>query len=113
MGSLSRRLAKATRGMRKGFKRGARAGRAVGLSAAMGNVRHAEGMRLSERLEKAANDVGEKDALKFLEYLRKMRRGYDPKKDGPSQLMKLVDEINTFEREELSRRKAEAEATRQ
>jgi hypothetical protein len=69
-----------------------------------------EGVMLSERLQKAARENNATDPLHFLEYLRRMRRGYDPKVDGPSKLMTLVDEINKFEREETDRRKVAAEA---
>jgi len=72
----------------------------------------AEGMLLSQRLERAARDNNAADPLHFLEYLRRMRRGYDPKVDGPSHLMKLVDEINKFEKEELARRAAAAEGAK-
>lgn len=69
-----------------------------------------EGVFLSKRLERAAKENGAADPLRFLEYLRKMRRGYDPAHDGPSKLMALVDAIGKFEVEETARRKAAAEA---
>lgn len=70
----------------------------------------AEGVLLSQRLERAARENNAADPLHFLEYLKRMRRGYDPRVDGPSKLMQLVDDIAKFEVEELARRKAAAEA---
>lgn len=66
-------------------------------------IDESEGMILSAALERAAKQNNAADPLHFLDYLRKMRRGYDPDMDGPSSLMKLVDAINKFEREELAR----------
>ena len=65
-----------------------------------------EGVLLSQRLERAAKENNAADPLHFLEYLRRMRRGYDPRTDGASKLMELVDQINKFEAEEMARRKA-------
>lgn len=79
-----------------------------------------EGVLLSQRLEQAANAAHahaarlgrtvppKPDPLGYLEYLRQMRRGYSPS-DGPSELMRLVDDIAKFETEELARRKAASE----
>jgi len=71
-----------------------------------------EGVLLSRRLERAARQNNAADPLHFLEYLKRMRRGYDPEVDGPSQLMDLVDEIKRFEVEELARRAAAAEGAK-
>lgn len=87
-----------------------RAGMSVVQAAAILAPALTEGVLLSERLERAAKENGAADPLHFLEYLRKMRRGYDPAHDGPSKLMDLVDAIGKFEVEETARRKAAAEA---
>lgn len=89
MGSVSRRLAKH-----------------LTWKSAKQAVPVSEGVLLSQRLERAAKENNDSDPLHFLEYLRRMRRGYDPRTDGVSKLMTLVDEINKFETEELARRKA-------
>jgi hypothetical protein len=48
----------------------------------------------------AARESGADDPQQFLEYLRRMRRGYDPQHDGPSAHMRLVDDIQEFEARE-------------
>lgn len=57
---------------------------------------HEEGMRLARRLDVAAKAVGA-DPMDYLGYLNRMRRGYDPRHDGPSELMSLVDQIRDYE----------------
>lgn len=89
-----------------------RAGLSVVDAAAIIAPAITEGVLLSERLERAARENNATDPLHFLEYLRRMRRGYDPDRDGPSKLMALVDEIKKFETEELARRKTAAEASK-
>jgi hypothetical protein len=54
--------------------------------------------RLSQRLRQAAYKFGAVDTVRFLGWLREQRRGYDPAFDGPSELMRLVDDIAAFER---------------
>ncbi|HYQ30404.1 MAG TPA: hypothetical protein VER04_24410 [Polyangiaceae bacterium] len=109
MGSVSRRLTKHlsffSRSMAQQIK-SRRAGMSVQQAAAIIAPAVTEGVLLSQRLERAARENNAADPLHFLEYLRRMRRGYDPRTDGPSKLMTLVDEINKFEKEELERRKA-------
>jgi hypothetical protein len=119
MGSVSRRLTRHlsffTKSMAQQIQ-GRRAGMSVVQAAAVIAPAVTEGVLLSERLERAAKEAQDHarkngrdvivDPLGYLEYLRKMRRGYDPKVDGLSPLMTLVDEINKFEKEELARRKA-------
>jgi hypothetical protein len=113
MGSVSRRLTRHlsffTRSMAQQLQ-SRRAGMSVTAAAAIIAPAVTEGVLLSERLQKAARENNAADPLHFLAYLRRMRRGYDPRKDGPSKLMTLVDEINKFEGEELARRKAAADA---
>ncbi|HYQ03712.1 MAG TPA: hypothetical protein VER96_33795 [Polyangiaceae bacterium] len=114
MGSVSRRLTKHlsffNRSMAQQIK-GRRAGMSVIAAAAIIAPAVTEGVLLSQRLERAARENNATDPLHFLEYLRRMRRGYDPRVDGPSALMTLVDEIAKFEVEELARRKAAAGAS--
>jgi len=109
MGSVSRRLTKHlsffSRSMAQQIK-SRRAGMSVQQAAAIIAPAVTEGVLLSQRLERAARENNAADPLHFLEYLRRMRRGYDPRTDGTSKLMTLVDEINKFEKEELERRKA-------
>lgn len=115
MGSVSRRLAKHLSYFNKSVAQrlaSRRAGMSIVAAAAAIVPSEAEGMLLSQRLEAAARENNAADPLHFLEYLRRMRRGYDPKVDGSSKLMTLVDEINKFEREELARRAAAAEASK-
>ena len=113
MGSVSRRLTKHlsffTRSMAQQIK-SRRAGMTVTAAAAIIAPAITEGVLLSERLERAAKENGATDPLHFLEYLRRMRRGYDPRVDGASKLMTLVDDIQKFEKEELARRTVAAEA---
>jgi hypothetical protein len=116
MGSLSRKLKRhlsfiSNRSLAQQI-RGRRAGMSIPAAAALLAPALTEGVLLSERLQVAARENNAADPLHFLEYLRRMRRGYDPKVDGPSKLMTLVDEINKFEREELARRRAAAEASK-
>lgn len=56
-----------------------------------------EKQKLRERVAKACEQVGEPDPVKLLHYLNQMRRGYDPKHDGPSELMTLVDDVKALE----------------
>lgn len=58
----------------------------------------------------AARENGAEDPRDFLEYLRQKRRGYDPRHDGPSRLMKLVDDVQEFERREAERNTPRAKA---
>lgn len=113
MGSVSRRLTRHlsyfNRSMAQQLK-ARRSGMSVVDAAAIIAPAVTEGVLLSERLEKAARENNAADPLHFLEYLRRMRRGYDPRVDGSSKLMTLVDEINKFETEELARRKVAADA---
>lgn len=113
MASLSRRLTKHLSYFNRSMAQQIKA-RRHGMSIVDAAARIApavtEGVLLSERLQAAARENNAADPLHFLEYLRRMRRGYDPKSDGPSKLMTLVDEINKFEVEETARRKAAAEA---
>jgi len=55
-----------------------------------------EGFRLAARLERAAR-AADAEPYEFLQYLYRMRRGYDPHHDGKSALMDLVDQIADFE----------------
>lgn len=63
------------------------------LAYAVEGQREQKRQELAERLVSAAEG---RDPIRFLAYLREQRRGYDPKHDGPSELMQLVDEIHEF-----------------
>lgn len=69
-----------------------------------------DGFRLCARLERAAKEFGASDPMQFLEYLRRMRRGYHREFDGPSVMMDLIDEIAAFELKEATRVKDRLEA---
>lgn len=61
---------------------------------------------LFARLHEIATDFGEAaDPVGFLAYARQQRRGYDPAHDGPSPLMRLLDDIDALD--ELEREWAE------
>ncbi len=113
MGSVSRRLSRHLSFFNKSVAQqiaGRRAGMSVVQAAAIIAPAVTEGVLLSERLQQAARENNAADPLHFLEYLKRMRRGYDPRGDGPSKLMALVDDIQKFEVKETARRKADAEA---
>lgn len=115
MGSLSRKLKRHlsyfNRSMAQQIK-ARRHGMSIVDAAAIIAPTVTEGVLLSERLQAAARENNAADPLHFLEYLRRMRRGYDPRVNGTSKLMTLVDEINKFEVEETARRSAAAEASK-
>jgi hypothetical protein len=56
-----------------------------------------EGYRLGHRLMVAARENGADDPQHFLQFLRQKRRGYSAEHDGPSELMRLVDDIRDHE----------------
>jgi len=68
-----------------------------------------EEYRLSHRLMLAARANGADDPQHFLEFLRQQRRGYSPDHDGPSELMRLVDDIQNYELRKAERLKAKPE----
>jgi len=115
MGSVSRRLTKHLSFANKTMAArlaSRRAGMSLAAAAAAVAPSMSEGVLLSRRLERAARQNNAADPLHFLEFLKRMRRGYDPDVDGPSLLMDLVDEIKKFEVEELARRAAAAEGAK-
>lgn len=73
------------------------AGRRTASCVVVDEAREAKRQELSERLLAAAEG---RDPIKFLHHLRQQRRGYDPKHDGPSGLMDLVDEIHELAKSE-------------
>lgn len=60
----------------------------------------AERRALFERLKLIAEDFGENDPVRFLMAMRQERRGYDPKHDGKSKVMKLLEEIDELDERE-------------
>jgi len=78
--------------------------RAVGRRGPTSRVTVLEGYRLGRRLMLAAREFGAEDPREFLEFLRQQRRGYSATHDGPSELMRLVDAIDDYERREAERR---------
>lgn len=66
----------------------------------------AERKRLFDRVKFHAESLGEKDLVKFWEYLKQKRRGYDPKHDGVSELMQLVDDWRALDELEAEARAA-------
>jgi len=67
-----------------------------------------DGYRLGQRLLVAAREFGYGNPQEFLQVMRQVRRGYLPEHDGPSEMMRLVDEIADYERRESDRRRREA-----
>lgn len=57
----------------------------------------AERKLLFLRLREYANECGELDAVRFLAFLKNHRRGYDPRHDGASKYMQLVDDIEALD----------------
>ena len=56
-----------------------------------------ERTRLFEQMQKLGREMGEKDLGKLLTFLRRERRGYSVKVDGPSPIMTMVDNITALE----------------
>ena len=58
--------------------------------------------QLFEQVQAFAKEVGEKDLVKLMAWLRRERRGYSAKVDGPSPTMQLLDNITALEDECLA-----------
>jgi hypothetical protein len=75
-----------------------RAGMSVAAAAAIIAPAVTEGVLLSERLERAAKENNAADPLHFLEYLRRMRRGYG----GALRMIREQEILGIVERDEAA-----------